>query len=302
MSLLPLHLRQEIQTIFHGEIPITDLSFIRLHSDPLHSGGPRTSESLSRLKSRIFSNSPNRFQPSLSFPFPEPFPTSLDRLFGGPLHRSEITSIEGTAGSGKTRLVLKLAHEISIVGKVLFIDSDFTLQPNILKRIESSLGIQNSIPPTFCVEEEGPFTILPVNSIVDLIPTINDYLRRWGKFDLIVIDSFMSLFQSVIVNDGPGSALIQNVALELKKLVREIRAIGIVTNVIKSDSHPPQCFLGRVYGSLWHQRVWMSTKNYLAVKVELIQSPRYPYKVGKIMIENLMDCQDDHIAALEEIE
>jgi hypothetical protein len=301
MSLLSAGLREEIHNAYGGEAPLTDLEFVRFNTDRLRGGGHRSIESLGAMKSHIFANSPDRFEAAHLLEAPEPLSTSLDRLFGGPLRRGEVTSIEGGSGSGKTRLVLKIAHDISVAGKVLFVDADLCLQPNILTAIEVSLGLENIVPPSFSIEDESNFTILPINSLLDLYTAINAYLTS-NRPDLIIIDSLMSLFQNIMVNDGPGSAMLQQTALELKRLARDVNCVIVVTNVLKHDSHPPQPFLGRLYTSLGHQRFLMTTKNYLVAKVELVQSPRYGYRSGKIMIENLIDCPPDEIAALEVIE
>jgi hypothetical protein len=298
MALLPERLRAEIRAVLGHEAPFTDLEFVRMAPEQIRASGPRATDSFIRLKTHIFQHSADRFRPAVSFEPPAPLPTSVDRLFGGPLCRGEVTSIEGGSGAGKTRLALRIAHDISIAGRALFVDADLALQPNILAAMQASLGLENAVPPSFSIEEESSLTILPVNSIGEFRAGVNGFLSACRP-DLIVIDSLMSLFQSVLVNDGPGSALLQETALELKHLAREINCVVVVTNVLKHDSHPPQPFLGRLYASLWHQRLLMTTKNYLAVKCELVQSPRYPYQSGKIMIENLIDCPEDHIAAFE---
>jgi hypothetical protein len=282
MLLLSAGLREEIHNAYRGEAPLTDLEFVRFNTERLGSGGHRSIESLSTMKNHIFANFPDRFEVVHLLEAPEPLSTSLDRLLADHSDAAKSPVLE------------------AVGGKVLFVDADLRLQPNILVAIEVSLGLENVVPPSFSfsIEDESNFTILPINFLLDLYTTINVYLAS-NRLHLIIIDSLMSLFQNIMVNDGPGSAMLQQITFELKRLARDINCVIIVTNVLKHDSHPPQPFLGRLYTSLWHQRFLMITKHYLVAKVELVKSPRYGYRSGKIMIENLIYCPPDEIAACE---
>jgi archaellum biogenesis ATPase FlaH len=297
MSLLPPDARLAISEAFECDQLFTDLEFVRSTAEQLHDPLHRRHSSLVTLKSRIFDLSPNRFVPVTSLQLSEPISTSLDSVFGGPFYRGEVTSVEGSAGSGKTRMLVKISHEVSLLGKVLYIDSDFTLQPNILDAIRQTLGLENTMPASFCPDVDSSFNICLASNPGDLYQTINAYCQV-NHPDLIIIDSIMSLLQAAPVKDGPGSALLQELAIELKCIAKDYNCVVIVSNVLKADGFP---FLGRLYTSLWHQRLVMKTRNFLATKCELVQSPRFPYQTAKIIIETLLQCPEDDVAGFEPI-
>ena len=292
MSVLPDDLRRQFSFLFNQPAPVTDLELALKNSYWMNDPSRRSQKLLNDLKSKAFQRRQVEFKSIDDFEF-DLIPTSFDNVFGGPLTRGEVVSVEGVNGSGKTRLLLKIAHEIAVVGNVLYIDADFALQENIFRSIKESLNITEP-EASFDIESDLPLIIAVVAGILDLYPTINFFCNCRSP-DLIVIDGLMSLFQSVTSVDGPGSAMLQELALELKTLARERKCVIIVTNVLRTDTNPPnQPFLGRVYGSLWHTRVQMTPSGPLA-KCEIVQSPRSPHKTTTISIESLEQYPDETV-------
>jgi hypothetical protein len=284
MTLLPTQVRHEIQAVFGGDLIFTDLEFARLNLDELQDVRHRKLDAFIKLKSQILNaTSRNRFRLASVLTSPEPISTSMDDLFGGPLRRGEVTSVEGASGVGKTRVLLKIAHDVAATGRALYIDSDLGLPPAVLAAVQSSMGLT------------GTVTFLPLNSILDLYATVN----AAGAADLIVIDSVASLFQSSTARDGPGSAMLQEFALELKQFARDRNCAIVVANNLRPDRSP---FLGRLYASLWHQRLLMSSRDFMVATCELIQSPRSAYRATRLVIESLTPCADEELIPMEPLE
>lgn len=332
MSLLSPELQQNINCAFNLPNIITDLDLAktdRAHiSDPIGKAG----NSLNQCKSRIFDIKLSSTMMSANeITESQPMSTSMDFLFGGPLHRGEVTSIEGGAGTGKTRLCVKLAHEISCSGRVLYIDADMSLQHNIIRKILQSLNLPISNSSTSSMTSSynedfiiHPFTdnSLPHQSIPSsfhlaicsnssqLFHIINSYITIVCP-DLILIDSALSLFQDSMGTNGPASAFLQELALEFKKIVYKCNCVGIITNSLKPMNNPggvvprdpsvPQnkegyrSFYGQIYSSLWHQRLIMNTKAFYSCTCELVSSPRYPYQKVIMLLETLTEASEQDI-------
>ena len=299
MTVLPKELQERIKSLFGLRDIITDFDFAKTSfnqvSDPIR----KTEEIFLRYKSHIFEKQYENFINATEIPLNDPMSTSLDFLFGGPLYRGEVMSIEGSSNVGKTRLCVKLAHEVAQSGKVLFIDCDFALQPRIFDNIVSSLNLSKIITYQFN-ENSLPDNSKPCSLHIalcsnnnNLFDIINLYLKN-ARPDLIIIDSAISLFQSSIMKNGPGSGLIQEFANEFKNIVHKANCVGIITNSLRTDSSgPAKPFLGHIYSSLWHSRLIMSTKTFYLCKCELISSPRFPYHLTNVIIETLREASTD---------
>ena len=305
--MLPPSLREKISSLFNIDA-YTEYDFLRTSADELSL--PTFRKELSsyiRYKDFIFSSyefkhANDIFSGDDSDKFVS---TSLDFLFGGPFKKCEITSIEGCSGVGKTRICLKIAHEISQTGNVLFIDTDFTLQnKNIMNKIMETLGLENRTKVKYGIDEIANFNIVCCNDLLEIYNVINEYIHKCEEFvcsypDLIVIDSLMGLFQSNTNKKGPGSAMLQEFAIEIKNLAQKYNCLVLVTNALRRDKRNSP-FLGRIYESLWHQILQIFSRNYITSKCTLVASPRYKEQTKFCSILSLKE-YDELITDINEI-
>lgn len=281
-STLPGGIRRDFAVAFGKEAPVTGLELVLKTN--AWTGDAANGRHLQQLKQRVFDMKPGRFLSVDVFEF-EGISTSLDNVFGEPLMRGEVISLEGGTGTGKTRLLVKLAHEVAVAGTVIYIDADLALQENVVTEMRESLGI-SSPEVGYDEESDAPLVIPVVSSILDLYPTINNFCRR-NSPDLIIIDGLASLLQSAVMVDGPGSAMLQELALELKSLARAQKCSIIVTNALRTDQNPPQPFLGRLYASLWHTRLQLIQTAADLVRCDLVTSPRLPPQSTTLVLDTL---------------
>ena len=279
-----------------GENCITDYDLSQLQHDSVNDIFGHQTESFKQFKSSIYQDD---FIPASHIDELEPISTSIDFILG-PLFRREVLSIEGPFGSGKTRLCLKLTHEVAIAGRVLFIDSNFTLSPQILQSIVSRLQLEgfpnyysnpNDVP-----SEENPTSlhICIATTKTELFSIINTYLSH-SKPDLIVIDSIMSLLQSSMIIDGPGSAELEEIACELKKLALKIGCAIVITNGSKPEEKwdQPRCtYLGKQYGYLWHSRALLFGQNSIVNTCNLYSSHQ-PMRISKFYLDDLRELSQE---------
>ena len=283
---LPEGLRREFEAVFGRRAPVTSLELVLKGSAWMSDAGK--GKLLDQFKQRVFEMRANRFVSVDAFEF-ESISTSLDGVFGGPLVRGEVVSVEGATGCGKTRLALKVAHDVAACGKVLYIDADFALQESIVYAVRESLGVREP-RVGFSIDSDAPLVVAVVESVLELYSTINKFCETESP-DLIVIDSLASLFQGAVMVDGPGSAMLQELALELKALARSKKCSIIVTNGLRSDTNPPQPFLGRLYASLWHSRLHLTPASLDLIRCDLVASPRSPPTSRKLVAESLELCE-----------
>jgi hypothetical protein len=93
--------------------------------------------------------------------------------------------------------------------------------------------------------------------------------------------------------------MLQEFALELKHFARDRNCAVVVTNRLRPDRSQ---FLGRLYASLWHQRLVISSKDFVLAICELVPSPRSPYKATRLVIESLAQCADDEAIPMEPLD
>ena len=346
--ILPADYRQTLNTVF-GLNVITYNDLAKTHFAQVQDPFKERSKSFSSYKSFIFDEYLNsNFIYASEIPEKEPLSTSLDFLFGGPFYRGEVTSIEGGPGVGKTRLCVKLAHEVACSGRVLYIDCDLSLQPNILRQILKSLDLpfapplltetksygynSNYIIHQFS-EDSLPdlsipslFHIAICSSPSDLFNIVNLYIKN-AQPDLIIVDSAISLFQSLQGSDAPGSSMLQEFAIEFKKIVQKCNCVGLITNSLRSqpshgsivpsdsmqnnyglansnyikDTNKPLPFLGKIYTSLWHQRLLMFSKNFFIASCNLVSSPRYPNQEKNVLIQTITEAEEGSSSVIEPI-
>lgn len=339
--ILKKEIQQGLNSIPGLENIITDIELAETPLNKVQNPFEKKSESLQKYKSINFENCLNsRFITASEIPEREPLSTSMDFLFGGPFYRGEVTSIEGGPGVGKTRLCLKIAHEVACSGRVLYIDADVSLQSNIVRQILKSLNLP--FAPQLFIESKvleynnhyvihqfsedsvkdlsvpSLFHIATCLSPTDLFNIINLYIKN-AQPDLIIVDSAISLFQSLQGKNAPGGSMLQEFAIEFKKIVQDCNCVGIITNSLRNqsthgsivspdamqnnynsansnyikDTSRPLPFLGNVYASLWHQRLLMFSRNYFTTTCELISSPRYPYQKKCLLIQTMSETEDD---------
>lgn len=304
--MLPPSLREKISALF-GISAYTEYDFARTSEDDLSL--PTFQREISTYnKCRDYALAAAEPKPAVEAlgSGGAPLPTSLDFVFGGALRRGEVTSIEGCSGVGKTRICFKIAHEVSQSGRVLFVDADFTLQnENIRDKIADTLGLENRAKIVFGIDEIASFNVVGCNDLLDVYNVVNEYLRKCeegthGYPDLIVVDSLMPLFQSNTNKKGPGSAMLQEFAIEIKNIAHKYDCVVLVTNALRREKGNYSTFLGRLYESLWHQRLQIFSKNFITSKCVLVTSPRYREQTKFISILRLNEC-DEFISDLDEI-
>ncbi|KAH0791313.1 DNA repair protein RAD51 4 isoform X1 [Histomonas meleagridis] len=304
MALLKDELQEKFNSLFSGCNLCTDIDFAQMTADQMTDPLQKKKDMYIKCKDFLF-NGYNHLIKADLIQERDPISTSMDFLFGGPFYRGEVTSIEGSSSTGKTRLCLKIAHEVSQAGRVLYIDSDFTLQPNILGKIRETLGLENTVQPTYGVaditnpNDVSSFHICSCTNIIELYDSINQYFSQ-ANADLIVIDSLIALFQSTTSKDGPGSAMLQEFAIELKHLVQEKNCVAIVTNVLRRDPGNRKPFLGRLYCSLWHQRLQLFSRNYITSQCKLVASQRYREQMHLLSLQRMTECHDE-VGDFEEV-
>jgi len=243
------------------------------------------------MKDYIINSTPPFFEKASEISNLTPLTTSLDFLFGEPLMKGEVTSIEGNVNSGKTRLCAKIACEVAKTGNVLYIDVDHSMTYPIFDSIIDGLGI--SRPSVFwdymCKpNESSSLTIASCIEETELFSIINSYISHTVP-DLIVIDSLFSLLQSLMGKNSPGFAVLEEISIELKFLAKHYDAAIIVVNSIKEQEKPLTTYLGKQYSSMWHQRLILITKNSLHSSCHLVCSPRKPHHEKTILLEYLTE-------------
>lgn len=341
MTILSPELRQRIVSAFNLNDVATDIDFAKFPLSKISNPFEKRAEPFAQYKSIIFNQNINsKFVVASEIPDKEPLSTSMDFLFGGPFYRGEVTSIEGGPGVGKTRLCVKIAHEVACSGRVLYIDADISLQPNVLRQILKSLNLPfapqsftdavgHAYNSNYVIRQfnESSLPELSISSLFhvaicsspdDLFNIINLYVKNVHP-DLIIVDSAISLFQSLQGVDCPGGSMIQEFAIEFKKIVQECNCVGIVTNSLRSqpshgsivpadsmannytssntsyikDTSKPLPFFGKMYTSLWHQRLLIFSKAYFTSTCDLVSSPRYPYQRKNILIQTLTETSSE---------
>lgn len=263
-----------MQTTFGIEHCMTQYDLSQLQHNNVHDIFGKNAQLFKQIKSQVFDS---EFISASDLDELPPISTSLD-FITGPLYPREVLSIEGPAGSGKTRICLKISYDVALAGRVLYIDSNFSLTPPILASIYEQFHL-TSIP--------NSIGICNASSVSELFSIINEKLSE--KIDLIVIDSMMSILQSSFVKDGPGFAQLEQVAEEIKKIAKTYNICFIVTNGIKSDG---TTFLGRQYGYLWHSRLKLATRNSTVYLSSLISSHE-PLKNSSFYIHNLKPSDEE---------
>lgn len=349
MTILSDELQQRFSSVFNLDNIITDIDFAKTPFSQVLDPLQKRAESFAKYKSLIFGDKKStQFIKASEIPEKEPLSTSMDFIFGGPFCRGEVTSIEGGPGVGKTRLCVKIAHEVACSGRVLYIDADISLQPNILRQILKSLNLPYA-PPSFTETKIHSYNSnylihqfsidsLPDPSIAslfhvaictspsDLFSIINLYVEN-AKPDLIIVDSAISLFQSLLGDNAPGGSMLQEFAIEFKNIVQECNCVGIITNSLRTqpshgrivpadlmsnnytefnsnyikDTNKPLPFSGRTYTSLWHQRLLMFSKNYFTASCDLVSSPRFPYQKRCVLIQTFTEASDENASMAEPI-
>lgn len=292
-------------TIFNARDVQTQLDLAMFNPEWINEPTHRRLSTLDSIKTKFYAECANNFVMAASIEPGEMISTSLDNILGGPIVKGEVTSIEGASGTGKTRMCVKIAHDFTAFGNVLYIDSDFSLQPNIFVEIQKSLDLDEPVVPFYGEfvnenpDEVPKFCIMNCTNTGELYSAINRYSEH-SKPDLVVIDSVFSLLHNFVTKDGPGSAMLEEFALELKWYAQTHDCAVVITNALKTDSSPPTPFLGKQYASMWHQRLMLSTRNYFATTCELVASQRYQYQKVIIKIETLKECGEDDIISLDQ--
>lgn len=220
----------------------------------------------------------------------------IDYIFGEQFHLGETYSIEGYQNVGKTRLCLKIALELAKVTKVLYVDSDANLSPPIIANIASVMSIDTDFPvyrdPRIPPTSTCCLTIANCLNHPDIINSINAYLVH-STPEVIIIDSLMSVYQNVVGKGSPGSAQLEELAIELKSIAKRHKCVVIVTNSIKSATGQRITYLGPQYGTLWHNRLHISTNNHTVANAEVICSPRLPNTEKLFYLEDMKPCESN---------
>lgn len=220
----------------------------------------------------------------------ETITTSLNFIFGEDLYKKEVYSFEGTKNSCKTRICCKLLYDLYGLYNVLYFDTDYNLSDSILFSILKSLGCNlndKTIIPHYSIDEKvdstGSLHIINCNKSHDVMELLNLYTAH-TKPDVIIIDSMLSLFYDIINQDAYMFSYIGEFAIELKRFCIDNNCCAIITNSIKAH----QTYLGKQYGSLWHNRIVLKQLDFYTIKSTLVSSPRKPPVIKFFYTESLL--------------
>lgn len=132
--------------------------------------------------------------------------SQLDAIMGGGFWRGRITEISGNEGTGKTYLVTKLIANLSKEHRVLFVDSEFSLNK------ERVIALGADPANIYYIADSR------LEKIAELIT------NAVGQYDLIILDSLASLVPMVIEQQEVGeSANIGLYARQVKQWVMKMR-------------------------------------------------------------------------------
>lgn len=128
----------------------------------------------------------------------------LDELIGG-IPRGRITEFWGKEGCGKSHLASLIMANISKTHKVLFVDSEFSLNKS---RVESLGALPENI---------DYYASSHLEEVCQLI------IDSVGKYDLIILDSLAFLTPNTVANSEMGERAIGLFSLLIKQWVLKFR-------------------------------------------------------------------------------
>lgn len=147
----------------------------------------------------------------------------LDAIMGGGFYRGRITEISGNAGVGKTHLVSKLMANMSKEHKILYIDSEFSLNKERVRALGADPENISYVADSR-LEKVCEFTAASV-----------------GKFDVIILDSLASLTPLTIDTQAIGESsniglfarLVKQWVMKLRPRLGESNTAFIVINQMR---------------------------------------------------------------------
>ncbi|MEM4703804.1 MAG: AAA family ATPase [Candidatus Bathyarchaeia archaeon] len=143
---------------------------------------------------------------------------SIDSFLEGGIPRGEVSLIYGEAETGKTTLAMQCAVNAAKLGyKTLFVDCDGTFS---VKRLSQMTGKSEKIADLIILMKPSSF-----DEQATAVDKLEDYVS--GKFGLVVIDTFTSLYR-LAVSNAPSKAFELN-----RELNRQLASLAQTAKIRK---------------------------------------------------------------------
>lgn len=127
----------------------------------------------------------------------------MDRVLGGGLVRGSSILLGGDPGIGKTTLCFQVASKISeLGGKCLYVSGEESVKQLAQRRTRLSL--------------KGDFSVLVTNDLSDILFEVGR-----ENYDLVIVDSIQSIYDSSIPSIAASIAQLKNVSMKLIRSMKE---------------------------------------------------------------------------------
>lgn len=127
----------------------------------------------------------------------------MDRVLGGGLTKGSSILLGGDPGIGKTTLCFQIASKIAeLGGKCLYVSGEESLRQLSLRK--TRLGLK------------GDFNVLVTNDLSEILHEVGS-----ERYDLVIVDSIQSIYDSSIPSLAASIAQLKNVSMKLITKMKE---------------------------------------------------------------------------------